>query len=445
MRLYIKNGSLIFGPFPAEELRRRLMAGKLDRDILVSEDRVNWKATYEVPELDIEDENAPLDHDPFASAAAVPIDDRSTTTDVKEWYISDDGKQGYGKFTIPEIVRLIETGKAPLESLVWRSGEDPRTVEDHPAFKPYLGRLVKPAASSPAADSAPESRSASYPEADKKEWFIKTGLGVTFGPYSARKLLEMADERKFSGSSLVWRNKERPAKLDDVYRVLESTVFPVPATDPAPMDNADAGGAAELSLDEANRRNRRLRTTQNWSQYLTAFATLSYLALAIFSAYYFFATCKGGLETFKLAFDGTLGVVLVLLWFFTVVVDLVGYCFGLAFIHAFWSSIPESSRPIPPGRAASFMIFPFLRMFWCFPALRNGAVVVNKLLFEEKSKRPEAAIRVVNEFYATLFCVLGVLSRFVLFPFSFFLFGLPDSYTTQMRDAAIRLNELRAS
>ncbi len=448
MRLYIKKDRLAFGPFEESEIRRKLATGNLAPDVLVSEDCVNWKPLYELDSVAPEEDpfTPPQNAEPEL-AIPIPVNDAANARNaavVKEWYISPDGQQGYGKFSIQELVDLIASEKATLDAQVWREGEEPRAIKDHLAFRPYLARFMKRATTSTAAASAPRSQAgANASSADASEWYVKTGVGATFGPYAAKKVLEMREKGRLTDDALVWRNKELPVRLGDAWTTLQDIAHPLAEQYRPEYRDLRQDAIAEISEEEVGRLNRKLKTTQFWSQVLTAFATLSYLALAIFTTYYFYHACGGDAKLFGEAFGGVFGVVLVLVWFIAFIADAVGYCFGLAFVHAFWSSIPEADRTVAPGRAMRYLVIPFLRMYWAFLVLRGGAVAVNKALFERANGRIDLRLRTVNEFYPTASCALGAALRVTLLPFSFFMFGLPDGFTASMRDAAIQLNELR--
>lgn len=146
MRYYLQLRDRAYGPFADDEIRLRFQNGSLDASSLISTDCRNWREAGSFPEFfDALSHVSPADVVELpparpakgaTNASESPSDD-APSSDPDErpvWYVSFDGKTGFGPLTLGAIYEAVASGQANADTLVWRGTENARSMRDEPKF-----------------------------------------------------------------------------------------------------------------------------------------------------------------------------------------------------------------------------------------------------------------------------------------------------------------------
>lgn len=171
MNYYIKIQNRAYGPFTSEKLRSMFKLGNIDGASLISTDKMNWREAASFSEL-FEPSSAPASSapsspsSPFAPSSSVQPAATSSPTAAPFavssqpcWFLSLDGQTGSGPYAASDVAAAVVSGRANGSSLVWREGENARTLFDEPEFS----YLFAPSRQTPNAQAGYSSASAQPP------------------------------------------------------------------------------------------------------------------------------------------------------------------------------------------------------------------------------------------------------------------------------------------
>lgn len=135
---YIKVAGRPFGPLSSERVQAMIAAGKIQKEMELSLNRLDWKAVGEIAEFSGAfatgaSENSSAESNGYAASGnASYATGRSSNLEPKEWCYSVDGRTGYGPYRISELLSFLDQNKINFDSLVWREGEGSRPLRKEP-------------------------------------------------------------------------------------------------------------------------------------------------------------------------------------------------------------------------------------------------------------------------------------------------------------------------
>ena len=416
-RYYVDINGRPFGPFDEEKIKSMLADGSLKSDAKLSTDKTVWKTPSELGL------GAQTQSGPESSGAA-------------EWYISPDGKEGFGVFTVKQIVDFLAADEATRDSLVWRKGESPRPISQEPAFTEALSRL-RPARS-------PLAGGVSGDPAAAPVWFVEGDRRVVYGPYSSENLWELWTSKRVDEGAAVWRKGEPRRRMADVAPELDAALHPFSAIQPPERDPAEESQRVLEDLTELNRR----LESRHWTAIFTNLAAAVFFLLT--SAFVFYAfrfQYDSDFDLFWKECRNVFGAILVSFLFVNFLLTAAGVCCGMLFVHSFWSSIPKKFARTTPGKAACLLLVPGFNLYWFFVSFYGGAIDVNRALFEctvndpnyGKGDNRPCAISLKR---VVFFCVLACLASLVCVPWPYLLWSHP-LFIRMYASAAQDLNNRR--
>lgn len=136
----------VFGPYRGSDVLQWIRDGRVKGDTLVWREGENSREISTEPYFALQF-NAPSGGGGFGGFGASGGADQTAAATVRpsaepqEWYYSVDGIQGRGPYSITEILEFVEQGRASVDSVVWRQGENARKMRSEPAFKARLERV----------------------------------------------------------------------------------------------------------------------------------------------------------------------------------------------------------------------------------------------------------------------------------------------------------------
>lgn len=132
------DGQTAYGPYRASDILQWIREGRVKGETLVWRQGENARQIMTEPYFALQFSapsagfvgNAP-------ATGATP-----STSETQEWYYSVDGIQGHGPYSVSEILKFVEQGRASLDSVVWRHGENARKLRSEPAFSERLAQAT---------------------------------------------------------------------------------------------------------------------------------------------------------------------------------------------------------------------------------------------------------------------------------------------------------------
>ena len=365
---YIKVAGRPFGPLSSERVQAMIAAGKIQKEMELSLNRLDWKAVGEIAEFSGAfttgaSENSSAESNGYAASGnATYSTGRSSNLEPKEWCYSVDGRTGYGPYRISELLSFLDQNKINFDSLVWREGEGSRPLRKEPIIMAayekthYALSPVTPerqvAATPPVATPVNAARKT---PSESNEF---DGFGFAL-PYQMGKIRSTLN---------VWHN------LPFIFFFLgmaATIVFAILVG----HDVLSIGDLSELPFYLKSRLVSHILLTMDYE----LIADKSPLFWS------FWASCL-------------LICIGILLQFF--------------FVYYLWQAIPPRFRRTTPLRASLFLLIPFFNYYWLFVAFGQGADCLDRSLNQftlkgkSRGERPVYAYRTSS----MIFCVFTVLS-----------------------------------
>lgn len=129
------DGQTAYGPYRASDILQWIREGRVKGETLVWRQGENARQIMTEPyfALQFSAPTPPPGTEGYSSAVGSAVGGEEA-----EWYYSSDGIQGYGPYTISDILSFVAQGRANIDSVVWRQGENARRMRTEPAFSERL-------------------------------------------------------------------------------------------------------------------------------------------------------------------------------------------------------------------------------------------------------------------------------------------------------------------
>ena len=365
---YIKVAGRPFGPLSSERVQAMIAAGKIQKEMELSLNRLDWKAVGEIAEFSGAfttgaSENSSAESNGYAASGnATYSTGRSSNLEPKEWCYSVDGRTGYGPYRISELLSFLDQNKINFDSLVWREGEGSRPLRKEPIIMAayekthYALSPVTPERQVAATPAVATPVNAARKTPSESNEFDGFGFAL---PYQMGKIRSTLN---------VWHN------LPFIFFFLgmaATIVFAILVG----HDVLSIGDLSELPFYLKRRLVSHILLTMDYER----IADKSPLFWS------FWASCL-------------LICIGILLQFF--------------FVYYLWQAIPPRFRRTTPLRASLFLLIPFFNYYWLFVAFGQGADCLDRSLNQftlkgkSRGERPVYAYRTSS----MIFCVFTVLS-----------------------------------
>ena len=360
---YIKVAGRPFGPLSSERVQAMIAAGKIQKEMELSLNRLDWKAVGEIAEFSGAfttgaSENSSAESNGYAASGnATYSTGRSSNLEPKEWCYSVDGRTGYGPYRISELLSFLDQNKINFDSLVWREGEGSRPLRKEPIIMAAYEKThyaLSPVTPERPAVATPVNAARKTPS-ESNEF---DGFGFAL-PYQMGKIRSTLN---------VWHN------LPFIFFFLgmaATIVFAILVG----HDVLSIGDLSELPFYLKRRLVSHILLTMDYE----LIADKSPLFWS------FWASCL-------------LICIGILLQFF--------------FVYYLWQAIPPRFRRTTPLRASLFLLIPFFNYYWLFVAFGQGADCLDRSLNQFTLKGKSRGERPVYAYgtSSVVFCVFTVLT-----------------------------------